>query len=111
MTLEFGDAATTIWALSLALGLVVTLVVAALLWWLYREATSILGPVGGVWDAGQRVANNTVHIPILYETEATARGILTAALGTLRAASAIEAHATACPGCPQCMWPSRGGPK
>ena len=102
------DAAATLWALSLVLGLVVTLVVAALLWWLFREARAILGPVAGIWEAGQRVANNTVHIPLLYRTASIAGGILTAAGGILHAAAAIETHAAGCPGCPQCMWPQRG---
>jgi hypothetical protein len=110
MDSESGDAVMIIWAISLALGLVVTLVVAALLWWLHREATRILAAVTGVWEAGQRVANNTVHIPLLYKTESSVVGILAAAGGILAAASAIETHAAGCPGCPQCMWPPRGGP-
>lgn len=110
MTALLDDSATTIWVISLILGLIVTLVVAGLLWWLHREATRILAAVTGVWGAGQRVANNTVHIPLLHRTESAAGGILAAANSILGAASAIETHAAGCPGCPQCMWPGREVP-
>ena len=102
--------ATTVWAISLLLGLVVTLVVALLLWFLYREAKRIEAPVAGIWEAGQRVANNTVHVPLLYRTADVVGEILTTAQSIAHAASAIETHAKTCPGCPECLWRNaRGG--
>ena len=59
------QAAQFIWWTSLALGLVVSLVVALLLWLIQRTATVIDGHVARIWEVGQRVANNTVHIPAL----------------------------------------------
>ena len=92
-----------VWWTSLALGLTVSLVVALLLWLIQRTATTINGRVARIWEVGQRVANNTVHIPALYKTNAVAGEILTSALNINAGAAAIEAHAKGCPGCPQCM--------
>jgi hypothetical protein len=100
-TLSAPDA--TMWWTALALGLVVTLVVAALLALLYRQAQRIETLVAGIWEAGQRVANNTVHIPLLYRTDEAVTQILTAAGGIAQSAAAIESHANGCPGCPQCL--------
>jgi flagellar biosynthesis component FlhA len=91
------------WWLTLGLGLVVALVVAALLAWIHREAGVILGRVSAIWNVGQRVANNTVHIPALYTTNALAARILAAAARTREAVTGIEAHARECSGCPQCL--------
>ena len=104
-----GEAAALVWWTSLALGLVVTLVVALLLWLIYREAVRIDAVVAGIWDVGQRVANNTIHIPALYKTEAVVKEILATAGGIADAAAAIETHADGCPGCPQCMWKHQEG--
>ena len=92
-----------IWWLSLALGLVVSLVVTLLLWLIHQTAGTINGVVSRIWDVGQRVASNTVHIPALYKTNAVAADILASALNINAGAAAIEAHANGCPGCPQCM--------
>ncbi len=92
-----------IWWMSLALGLVVSLVVAALLWLIHQSAGVINGHVARIWDVGQRVANNTVHIPALYATNAVAADILASALKINAGAAAIESHANGCPGCPHCM--------
>ncbi len=97
------QAAQFVWWVSLALGLVVSLVVTLLLWLIHRTATTINGVVARIWDVGQRVANNTVHIPALYKTNAVAADILASALNINAGASAIESHANGCPGCPQCM--------
>ncbi len=97
------QAAQFVWWVSLALGLVVSLVVTLLLWLIHRTATTINGVVARIWDVGQRVANNTVHIPALYKTNAVAGDILASALNINAGASAIESHANGCPGCPQCM--------
>ena len=92
-----------IWWSSLALGVVVSAVVALLLWLIHRGAATIDGHVARIWDVGQRVANNTVHIPALYKTNAVAGEILASAVRIDAGAAAIEAHAKGCPGCPQCM--------
>ena len=92
-----------VWWTSLALGVVVSAVVSLLLWLIYRGATTIEGRVSRIWDVGQRVANNTVHIPELYKTNAIAAEILASAVRINGGTEAIEAHASACPGCPQCM--------
>lgn len=92
-----------VWWTSLALGLVVSAVVALLLWFVYRGAATIDGLVARIWDAGQRVANNTVHVPTLFKTNEVAADILATAVRIDAGAAAIEAHATGCPGCPGCM--------
>lgn len=92
-----------IWWVSLALGLVVSAVVAVLLRLIHREAGAIDARVARIWDVGQRVANNTVHIPLLYKTNAVTGEILTTAAQIEQGARAIKTHASGCPGCPQCM--------
>lgn len=95
--------ALMVWWVSLGLGLVVTLVVALLLWWIIREARAIDRAVAQIWAVGQRVANNTIHIPLLYRTNALAGEILADAGLIAGATAAIEAHARQCPGCPDCL--------
>ena len=97
------QAAQFVWWASLALGLVVSGVVALLLWLIQRSALAIDERVAGIWDSGPRVANNTVQIPILYKTNEVAGQILATALRIDAGAAAIESHANGCPGCPQCM--------
>ena len=97
------EAAQFVWWVSLALGLVVSLVVTLLLWLIQSTAVIINQTVSRIWDVGQRVATNTVHIPTLYKTNAVAGEILATALNINAGAAAIEAHANGCPGCPQCM--------
>ena len=97
------EAGIFIWWASLVLGLVVALVVTLLLWLIHRTAVSINGGVSLIWDIGQRVANNTIHIPILYRINTAAGKILATALQINDGAAAIEAHANGCPGCPHCM--------
>jgi hypothetical protein len=97
------EAAQFVWWASLALGVVVSGVVALLLWLIHRGAAQIDRTVSAIWDTGQRVANNTVHIPTLYKTNDVAGQILATALRIDAGAAAIEAHARGCPGCPHCM--------
>lgn len=97
------EAAQFVWWMSLALGLVVSAVVALLLWLIHRGAATIDGLVARIWDTGQRVANNTVHIPALYKTNDVAGQILATAVRIDAGAAAIETHAQGCPGCPRCM--------
>lgn len=94
------QAAKFVWWVSLALGLVVSGVVALLLRLIQRAALTIDGHVARIWDSGQRVANNTVHIPALIKTGEVAAQILSTAVRIDAGAAAIEAHANGCPGCP-----------
>jgi hypothetical protein len=98
------EAAQFVWIASLVLGVVVSGVVAILLWLIHREAATINSRVSTIWDVGQRVANNTIHIPTLYRTNAAVREILANAVKIKEGAEAIERHARACPGCPQCLF-------
>jgi predicted PurR-regulated permease PerM len=91
-------AATTVWAVSLALGFVVIVVVAILLTLIVRTANQIDDAVSAIWTVGQRVANNTVHIPLLHHTNRAVDGILSNALAINGATELIEAHASDCPG-------------
>ena len=97
------EAAQFIWVASLVLGLVVSLVVTYLLWLIHSTALNIDGLVSKIWDTGQRVANNTIHIPALVRTNAVAGEILETALRINAGAEAIATHANGCPGCPHCM--------
>ncbi|MCA1561225.1 MAG: hypothetical protein LC804_13520, partial [Acidobacteria bacterium] len=64
------DAATVqqVWILSLAIFVVVLIVVATLLTLILRTGKQIHAGVSAIWDVGQRVANNTVHISLLDHT-------------------------------------------
>ncbi len=97
------SAAQFVWIASLVVGLIVSLVVAVLLWLIHREAGVINQRVAKIWEVGQRVACNTIQIPILYRINETAGKILARAKGINDGAAAIEAHAQGCPGCPHCM--------
>ena len=73
---DAGEAGIFIWWTSLVLGLVVALVVTVLLWLIHHTAVTIDGAASKTWDTGQRVANNTIHIPILYRINTAAGKIL-----------------------------------
>ncbi len=91
-------AAYTVWWVSLGIGLVVILVVAVLLTLIVRTARQIDGAVADIWTVGQRIANNTVHIPLLHRTNQVVDDILDRAAGIDGATAAIEEHALDCPG-------------
>ena len=95
MTLE---AVYLIWWISIVLLLVVTIVVALLLTLVLRTARSILRVAGDIWITGKMVANNTIHIPLLVDTNRIAGRILETAGKILSGADAIEQHAETCPG-------------
>ena len=92
-----------IWWVSIALLLVVTVVVALLLTLVLRTARNILSVAGEIWTTGKLVANNTIHIPLLIETNRLAGRILDTARKIVAGAGAIEQHAEGCPGCPACV--------
>ncbi|MBI5301727.1 MAG: hypothetical protein HY868_06300 [Chloroflexi bacterium] len=92
-----------LWWISLVILLVVTGVVAALLTMILRTARTIDHVAGDIWTTGKLVANNTVHIPLLIETNRHAGAILETAKQIVAGAHAIEQHAAGCPGCPACV--------
>jgi hypothetical protein len=59
---------TTLWAVSLGIGLVAALVVAALLLVLVRAVDDIDRSVSGLLDVAGKVAGNTANIPQLQAT-------------------------------------------
>jgi hypothetical protein len=93
----------TLWWLAIGLSVVVTLVVAVLLTIILRTARDIEDGAAVVWANGQRVANNTIHIPLLYGINATVSQILERAGEILSTSKDIAAHAKDCPGCPKCI--------
>ncbi|CAA9433484.1 MAG: hypothetical protein AVDCRST_MAG37-774 [uncultured Rubrobacteraceae bacterium] len=91
-------AAYTVWWISLGIGVVVIVVVAVLLTLIVRTARQIEGAAADIWTVGQRIANNTVHIPLLNRTNRLVGGILESASGIDGATARIEEHALDCPG-------------
>lgn len=84
----------TYWWISLALGLVVTIVVAILLTILARTAEQIQAGTAEIWRVGKLIANNTVHVPLLVRTNQIAGDILVAAGGIAAATGRIEQAVT-----------------
>lgn len=91
------------WSFALAVLFVVTLVVWVLLRLVAVTARDINVTAAEIWQRGQLVANNTVHIAKAYEIKAGVDAILGRAGSILASANAIKAHAETCPGCPACM--------
>ena len=102
------DVIQQVWILSLVIFVVVLLVVAVLLTLILRTAKQIREGVSAIWNAGQRVANNTVHLALLDRTNHIAAQILQSAGGVAAATGAIAEHAARCPGCPDCVIGKRG---
>jgi hypothetical protein len=96
------QAIVTIWTLSIVILIVVTVVVGFLLSLVLRTARGIQRVAADIWTHGKLVANNTIHIPLLRETNRLASGILATAVQIVGGAAAIEQHAEGCPGCPHC---------
>lgn len=86
--------AYTVWWISLGIGAVVILVVAVLLTLIVRTARQINGVAADIWTVGQRIANNTVHIPLLHRTNQVVDGIRERASGIDGAAARIEEYAS-----------------
>jgi hypothetical protein len=68
MTFSLAVSANTLWAISLVIGLVAALVVAALLTILVRTVDDIDRSVGGLLEVAGKVAGNTANIPQLEAT-------------------------------------------
>ena len=92
-----------VWLVSLAVFVVVLLVVAALLTLILSTAKRIHGGVSAIWNAGQRVANNTVQLALLDRTNHLAGRMLASAVRIAAATDGIATHADGCPGCPACV--------
>ena len=102
--MEFdAGAVRTVWLASLGVFLVVLVVVAVLLTLILRTAKSIRGGVAEIWNVGQKVANNTIHISLLDSTNHIVSAILGNAANVAAATGAIAAHAQQCPHCPSCV--------
>ncbi len=87
----------TLWWISIAIAAVVTVVVAVLLYQVERTAEAILDGVSQIWTVGQKIANCTIHIALLEETNRHAAKILDAAGGILGASERIAASVGARP--------------
>ena len=92
-----------VWLVSLALYFVVVLVVALMLTLILLTARKIHAGTAVIWTVGQKVANNTIEIPLLVRTNHLAGRILHSAGRTAGAVQAIRNHAEACPRCPACV--------
>ena len=97
------EAIQQVWIVSLVVFAVVLVVVAALLTLILSTAKQIHGGVSAIWTAGQKVANNTIHLAMLARTNALAGQILESAGGVAAATGVIANHANGCPGCPACV--------
>jgi hypothetical protein len=99
-----------IWIISLIVYFVVVAVVAVLLTLILVTVRQIHTGAAAIWTAGQRVANNTIHLALLLRTNHLAARILSAAGGTAQAVSTVQQHASTCPHCPTCVTgPMPGG--
>ena len=103
MTDVTAETVQRMWIITLVIYGVVLLVVAILLTLIVREARRIKAGVSEIWNVGQKIANNTIHIALLEKTNHVAGQILQSAGGVVGATAAIKAHAEECPGCPACV--------
>jgi hypothetical protein len=101
------DAVQQVWVVTLAIFLVVLVVVAVLLTMILATARQIHAGVSAIWTAGQKVANNTVHLAMLDRTNHLGGAILASAARIAAATDTLAVHAASCPGCPGCVL--RGG--
>ena len=79
-----------VWWVSLGIGAAVIVVVAVLLALIVRTARQIDAAVSEIWTVGQRIANNTIHIPLLNHTNRVVERLLDVAAGIDGAAATIE---------------------
>ena len=96
-----------VWIISLVIYFVVVAVVAVLLTMILNTVKQIKGGAAAIWTSGQKVANNTIHLPLLARTNHLVTQILESAVRTAGAVGAVEQHAGWCPHCPACVI---GGP-
>ena len=104
MDLIFGTDPIASWILTLFILVVVVLVVSCLLILILKTARDINREVAVVWNNGQRVANNTIHIAGLYPIGKSIKKVLTRAAEIAESTGGIIAHADECNSCPSCIW-------
>lgn len=92
-----------VWTWSLVIYFVVVAVVALLLTMILMTVRKIHQGTAAIWNTGQKVANNTIHIPLLLQTNDVTSRILASAARTAAAVDAVAQHAASCPHCPQCV--------
>src|SRR5262245_22568139 len=97
------EAIQQVWLISLGAFVVVLLVVAALLTLILSTAKQIHRGVSEIWNVGQRIANNTVHLAMLDRTNHLAGAMLEPAARIAAATDRMATHANGCPGCPACV--------
>lgn len=98
------DAAISlVWIGSLVVYFAVVGVVALLLTLILRTTRQIKGGAAAIWVSGQKVANNTIQIPMLARTNHFVERILASAVRTAGSVAAVERHAGRCPHCPTCV--------
>lgn len=78
-----------LWLLSLAVGLVVIVLVALLLGLIIRAANRIDWHAKEIWEAGKKIAANTVSIWMLEQTNSVASDILSTAQSIDAAAGSL----------------------
>lgn len=98
-----------VWIWSLVAYFVVVAVVAVMLTLILMTARRIEAGTAAIWASGQKVANNTIHIPLLARTNAITSRILESAGRTAAAVDAVARHAASCPHCPECVIGDSGG--
>jgi hypothetical protein len=81
---------STLWAYSLAVGVIVILIVAALLLALIYAARRIDYHANEIWETGKKIAGNTVSIWMLEKTNAVAGEILNTAQSIDSRAEAVD---------------------
>lgn len=95
---------TTLWIISLVIGLVVIGVVWFLLHLIKTTAGKIDNVASEIWTHGKLTANNTVHIPLfLSTTNKVVSSIWQTAGNILQGSKVITQHIEGCPGCPDCQ--------
>jgi hypothetical protein len=92
----------TLWTLSLTVGAAVIVAVAVLLFLILRQAQSIQETARRVWEGGGRIANNTVHIPVLSDAGHFALRLQGDLPRLKEGLERLRRHAAACRGCPGC---------
>ncbi len=92
-----------VWIWSLVIYFVVVAVVALMLTLILMTVRRIHGGAAAIWNTGQKVANNTIHIALLFRTNDVVKRILESAVRTAGAVGVVASHAQSCPHCPTCV--------
>ena len=92
-----------LWAISLGIAVVVLIVVAVLLTLILRTAQAIDDGAKQIWVVGKNVANATIQLTQLKQTNQVVADVIEGATGILHNAGRIAVHAHTCNGCPSCV--------